>query len=151
MRLVWHIARTRFGGRDAEELVSVGWVALVTAADLFDPTRGIQFTTYAYHRIWGYMRSEVKRLKAERARPRADFELEFELDLADKPRSSVFESKELAAQCLSRLRGTDREIIEAIFFEGRTRRELAKKRGCSHQFISQVYRRAMGRMKDSLR
>ena len=38
---------------DLEDLVSYGQVGLAQAAKEFDPSRGAQFSTYAYHRIRG--------------------------------------------------------------------------------------------------
>ncbi|NNE65779.1 MAG: sigma-70 family RNA polymerase sigma factor [Pyrinomonadaceae bacterium] len=38
---------------DFEELVSYGMIGLMEAADRFDPTRGISFTTFSYYRIRG--------------------------------------------------------------------------------------------------
>lgn len=47
-----------------EDLISVGMEGLVTAASRFDPTRGIQFTTFAYYRIRGAIFDHVRRLVA---------------------------------------------------------------------------------------
>lgn len=38
---------------DFEEMVSYGMIGLMEAADRFDPTRGIAFTTFSYYRIRG--------------------------------------------------------------------------------------------------
>ena len=38
---------------DFEELVSYGMIGLMEAADRFDPSRGIAFTTFSYYRIRG--------------------------------------------------------------------------------------------------
>lgn len=56
--LVEHLAR-RFGDRGErhEDLVQVGMIGLIKAADRFDPDRGVEFSTYASPTIIG----EIKR------------------------------------------------------------------------------------------
>lgn len=53
-----HTCAKRFGGRGIEydDLVQAGCVGLVKAADGFDPTRGLCFSTYAVPLILGEMR-----------------------------------------------------------------------------------------------
>jgi RNA polymerase sigma factor for flagellar operon FliA len=48
-------------GVDVENLESAGTLGLVQAADKFDPTRGVQFKTYAYTRIRGAILDELRR------------------------------------------------------------------------------------------
>ena len=38
-----------------DDLVSAGAIGLMQAVDRFQPARGLQFGTYAGHRIWGAM------------------------------------------------------------------------------------------------
>lgn len=54
LKLVWSIVR-RFVGRgyELEDLYQTGCVGLVKAADRFDPTLGLQFSTYAVPLITG--------------------------------------------------------------------------------------------------
>lgn len=54
--------------RERDEFESSALLALVEAAEAFDPRRGIQFTTFARHRIEGAMRDVQRRLYA-RTRP----------------------------------------------------------------------------------
>lgn len=55
-----HAAAHRFSGRGIEydDLYQAGCVGLIKAADGFDPSRGLQFSTYAVPAIFG----EIKRL-----------------------------------------------------------------------------------------
>jgi len=43
--------RNRVHGLEAEDLFSAGCIGLILAVDRFDPTRGLQFSTYAVHMI----------------------------------------------------------------------------------------------------
>ncbi|WP_437227782.1 sigma-70 family RNA polymerase sigma factor [Planctomicrobium sp. SH661] len=46
---------------DVENLESAGILGLVEAAAQFDPSRGVEFITFAYHRIRGAMLDELRR------------------------------------------------------------------------------------------
>ncbi len=63
--LVRHVLgrlRAYLPGRvDEENLESAGLLGLVSAASSFDPTRGVQFKTYAYLRIRGAILDELRR------------------------------------------------------------------------------------------
>lgn len=63
--LVHHVARQlarRLStAADLEELVSVGMMGLVQAADTFDPSRGLSFSTYAVPRIRGAILDDLRR------------------------------------------------------------------------------------------
>ncbi len=59
-KIVGSMAVASFDGIDRHELVSVGCVGLIEAVDNFDPTKGVEFITFAYRRIkgsiWDYLR-----------------------------------------------------------------------------------------------
>jgi RNA polymerase sigma factor for flagellar operon FliA len=50
----------RFVSRD--DLIAVGQEGLVEAASRFDPTRGVQFSTFAYYRVRGAVFDHVRKL-----------------------------------------------------------------------------------------
>lgn len=47
---------------DRDDLLGYGMVGLVEAADAFDPTRGLKFSTFAYTRIRGAILDELRRM-----------------------------------------------------------------------------------------
>lgn len=61
LSLARYVAR-RYAGRGAEldDLVQVGALGLVKAADCFDPDRGVAFTTFAIPRIEGEIRHHLR-------------------------------------------------------------------------------------------
>lgn len=70
LRLVWSIVH-RFAGRgyELEDLFQVGCLGLLKAIDRFDPSRGVQFSTYAVPLILGEIRTFLRsdsELKLER-------------------------------------------------------------------------------------
>jgi RNA polymerase sigma factor (sigma-70 family) len=58
-----------------DDLVGAGAIGLMQALDRFNPSRGLQFATYARHRIWGamldFLRGEDPLSRAERREIRA--------------------------------------------------------------------------------
>lgn len=46
---------------DVEDLVSMGFIGLMDAADKFDPSRGVKFETYAEYRIRGSIFDELRK------------------------------------------------------------------------------------------
>lgn len=63
--LVHHVARQLKRGlaadADLDELVSAGTIGLIHAADAFDPSRGLAFSTFAAPRIRGAILDELRR------------------------------------------------------------------------------------------
>ena len=66
--LVHHVARQLArrlsSAADLEEMVSAGMVGLIQAADTFDTSRGLSFSTYAVPRIRGAILDELRRQDA---------------------------------------------------------------------------------------
>ena len=46
---------------DREDLVAYGMIGLLTAADTFEPGRGLKFSTYAFHKIRGAILDELRK------------------------------------------------------------------------------------------
>jgi RNA polymerase sigma factor for flagellar operon FliA len=46
---------------DRDDLYGIGMVGLISAADSWDPTRGLKFSTYAYTRVRGAMLDELRK------------------------------------------------------------------------------------------
>ena len=58
INLVRSVVNKNFTGYDdKEDLFQVGCIGLIKAADNFDPNKGIKFSTYATHRIYGEIRN----------------------------------------------------------------------------------------------
>lgn len=72
VRLVWHTARLvarRVGRPDLcqdEDLIQDGMAGLVRAAELFDPARGVQFSTYACRAVFSWMMNGLEARDAVR-------------------------------------------------------------------------------------
>lgn len=47
-------------GEDPEDLIQIGYIGLIKAAERFEPERGLQFSTYAVPMITGEIRSQLR-------------------------------------------------------------------------------------------
>lgn len=56
----WAVKRYAHGGEQAEELAQVGYLGLVEAIDRFDPTRGVEFTSFARPTVLGEIRRHFR-------------------------------------------------------------------------------------------
>lgn len=122
-----------------EDLLSQAVVGLIAAVDRFDPTRGIKFETYAYHRIRGAvmdmlreldwlprsvrqreseMAAAYERLEAKLGRPPTDEELASEMDIAVEQLDEL--AREVAFQTVQSLE----ETVSSPQWEARTVGEL---------------------------
>jgi RNA polymerase sigma factor (sigma-70 family) len=65
-RMVWKMVQKllrRDGVRDVweeDDLFQEGVIALLQAAEMFEPERGVKFITYAWARVWGILRAKVQ-------------------------------------------------------------------------------------------
>lgn len=50
------------GGLDRDDIYGFGMLGLIAAADAWDPSRGLQFSTFAYTKIRGAILDELRRL-----------------------------------------------------------------------------------------
>lgn len=187
-----------------EDLASVGTIALITAADSYDPSRGVPFGAYARRRIVGSFaddmrssdwapRSARRRVRDTRAvqetltaqlgrtpssaeiaaalgvdQATADAALadsvrtvstidgtiaEFLVaDGGDSPESEVLltERRDFLRTAVAALPEKMRFIVEQVYFEDRTVKELAEEMGLTHSAVSQQRAEAIRLLQDGL-
>ncbi len=153
-RAVW------LGPSESEELQSAAYMALVEAASTFDPSRKVNFATYARHRIRGALR-DCRRLlliaaswRGDPARPlvfqaqKADLE-ELGRVLGAKPEPPVgaeIESTEAVEKWLRRLPRAQAAACRLIYLHGKSHDEAATLLGCSKSYVSRLHRDAISRL-----
>ena len=147
-----------------DDLVSVGTIALIEAADRYDPGRRVSFATFAYPRIRGAMIDELPRLvESGLARHGRTSPLSLQAPLATdaahaaswidvavdhsmpEPQRSAELSELLHA--IRELPRRERELL-ALAVAGNSIGEIAQLSGCSEARISQVLTRARFRLEE---
>jgi RNA polymerase sigma factor (sigma-70 family) len=153
----------------AADLEAAGRLALLEALQRFDASRGAKFTTYAYHYMRGAMLAELYP-HVERRRERssgADRVTLVALVEQDSDRAAGYESDLLAHDpdygtdtefarvedvrpaavraFVASLPASQREIVEAVYWDERTHEEIADERGVSRPAISRALARVHAR------
>ena len=127
-----------------DELLSVAFLALVESAQHFDSARGVSFSTFARHRIWGALcdlRSEIIQRRrpgkpgAEVAAVRLgkDTYIEGRIIGSTPPKSvgSDLESLDTFENWLRQLPRLQAQAFRHIYVDGKTQAEAAVLVGCS--------------------
>lgn len=142
------------GSRDDFE--SAACLALVEAAEAFDPGRNVKFATFSRHRIWGALRDVQRglvpfgwRCDAKHAPnvgplPR-DPERQGRVVGAepDGPVGHEIEAIEAVESLLKRLPARHAAACRQIYLHGKSQHEAARELGCSQSRLSYMHRESM--------
>lgn len=142
------------GNRDDFE--SAACLALVEAAEAFDPGRNVKFATFARHRIWGALRDVQRgmvalgwRCDAKHApyvgpMPRDPERQGRVLGLEpDGPVGEELETNEMIDALMKKLPARHAMACRQIYLQGKSQHEAARDLGCSQSRLSYIHREAM--------
>ncbi len=165
---------------DVEDLIAFGFGGLLEAEHHYDPTRGVRFQTFAYHRVRGAMLDGVRkmaalprraheRFKAEQttttaapssldkafARIRASLSGESPLQSSygEQSPEAIFlksESMQRVLYALSGLEPRHRKVVRAFYFEGRPLEDIARELGVSRSWASRLHTQALRLLREAL-
>jgi len=145
-------------------------VGLLKAARSYDPSRGAEFKTYAYHRIRGAMLDELRSLDflprslREKAREKGEqapavVGLPTDEDGSDSLEvqamiSGAIENQELAEALQIAIRSLPdkmRVVMHLYYNEGRRMREIGEQLNLTESRVSQIHSAAVARLRRDLR
>ena len=147
---------------EGEEFESAALMALVEAAQSFDPERNVKFATFARYRIWGALRDVQRGLVT--AGWRGDLEnapkvssLSYEAEEngrvlgsePDAPIGQEVESTEFVENAIRKLPAKHAAACRAIYLEGKTQGEAAEVVGCSKSRLSYIHQEALELINDA--
>jgi RNA polymerase sporulation-specific sigma factor len=134
-------------GEETVDVISEGTVGLIQAVDNFDYHRGVPFKSYAYLRVKGsmidYLRSQKIAVKGAELR---EFDFFSRLASEGEDRYSM-DRLEFIFSNLDELSPREREIIQGLYRDGLTQRQLAARLKCTPANISILHGRAVKRLK----
>jgi RNA polymerase sporulation-specific sigma factor len=134
-------------GVEMVDVISEGTVGLIQAVDNFDHHRGVPFKSYAYLRVKGamidYLRSQRIAIKSGELR---EFDFFSQLASQGEDRYSL-DRLEFIFSRLDELSPREREIIQGLYKEGLSQRELAARLKCTPANISILHGRAVKRLR----
>ena len=145
--LVRAVAARFFGIADADDLIQTGSIGLIKAAERFDPTRGVKFSSYAVPMIAGEIRRSLRGAARERASlfaPRAGWDAA----LADTlPDGSEMEARAVdrvtAEQAVEKLCPVEKKLVLLRFYCGLTQTETAAQMGLSQPKVCRTEKKAI--------
>jgi RNA polymerase primary sigma factor len=163
--LVWKFARLY--GHGAEDAYSAGVEGLIHAADKFDSSRGIKFSTFACILIKQYIninmtqaRSLVHVPRGTMTNRRCSAAVQRALgagrvDIADAPleakslrRDLDVEDSEFLDAALSILSERERMVVDKYYFYDKTLQEIGDMLGVCKERVRQVLKNALEKMHD---
>lgn len=170
LRLVAYIVNKHYGdSRDIEDLISIGTIGLIRAAETFDPTKDISFSTYAstciQNQIKMYFRKNKHRANELYISDPIDTDKNGnELTMADifSDSASVddevdlkIDTEKLYRFVNKSLDKREREIIVKRYglsvnrraSRPLTQREVADKMGISRSYVSRIEKKALEKLK----
>ena len=176
LRLVAYIVNknypehTRGGQQDADDLISIGTIGLIRAAETFDYSKGKKFSTYASRCIDNQIKMHFRKIKRQLTEVYINEPLETDsegntLTIADILSSGVNIEEETELRINSQklykfideeLDDREREIIckrygirDGRGYAGKalTQREIAKQLGISRSYISRIEKKALEKLR----
>lgn len=159
VRLVWMVASQLAKKARVEpgELVGEGWKGLMDALRLFDPSKGVKFSTYAPKRILGAM-LDARRKEIGRGRSRSR-EISFsELedgspDWEDPVAPEIEDTSEELAKLRRVLEGLPERTRAALLADrraGLTLKEVGEQFGVGESRIAQIRKQALVELRETI-
>ncbi|MBC8328987.1 MAG: sigma-70 family RNA polymerase sigma factor [Planctomycetes bacterium] len=152
-----------------EELYSAGMVGLMTASRSYDPSRGAEFKTYAYHRIRGAILDELRRMdflpRSQREKARREgyeppsfvaipTDEDGQESLVADPVAAALENRELVdalREQILQLPEKMRVVMSLYYSEGLRMREIGERLHLTESRVSQIHSNAVARLRRVLR
>lgn len=134
-----------FGEDDAFQ---IGCIALMKAAQAWDPNRGAAFSTLAVYYIRGHLFRALHRRRHTRKHSAEVHQLVAEEEIEEDSNPFLdIEDHEWLVHHMQYLRDKDRHCVQLVFLDGKTNKEVAALYGVSPQAITRRIRRAIAELK----
>ncbi len=165
---------------DLDDLIAFGFGGLLEAKARFDPSRGVRFQTFAYHRVRGAMLDGVRKMTEIPRRAHERFLAEAavaptavpsDLEKASARMSGLAEATVLQGRfgtespeaalarsesvsrlltALPALSERQRMLIRGFYFEGRSLDHLARELGISRSWASRLHTQALRELRAAI-
>lgn len=176
LRLVAYIVNknypdnSRGGSQDTDDLISIGTIGLIRAAETFDYSKGSRFSTYASRCIDNQIKMHFRKIRRQQTEVYINEPLETDsegntLTIADILSSNINVEEEAELRINSarlyrfiaeELDEREQEIIckrygirdkNGNFCDAKTQREIAKELNISRSYISRIEKRALEKLR----
>ena len=156
------IGRTRFEALDRDELTSEGMMALLRAADTFDPWRGYRFSTYACNAILRAFSRAALQDSKRRSKIAGAYDVDFEksdaLDTARSDEQALFSERlgRILKVDSANLTDVEKDVLAQRFpaKEGRHRltlEDIGRRMRVSKERVRQIQLSAISKLRRAIR
>jgi RNA polymerase sigma factor FliA len=142
---------------ELDDLMAYGEVGLAEAAQDFDPSRGAQFSTYAYYRIRGAIYDGLSKMLCNSPHRPSSQPVQYQAVEDGQPGASLvdYAASEPAAIAMDRevsqriralidaLPAEEGSLIRATYFEGLTLQEAGQRLGFSKSWASRLHAKTL--------
>lgn len=148
---------------EREEFESAALLALVEAAQSYDPSRNVKFATFARYRIWGALRDVQRGLitagyRGDVAHAPSVSSLFFDAEEhgrllgtePDGPVGAEFDAIEFVEHWLRKLPAKHAAACREIYLNDRSQGEAANLVGCSKSRLSYLHKESLELLKDAM-
>jgi RNA polymerase sigma factor (sigma-70 family) len=149
--------------QQAEEFEGEAMLALVEAAQSYDPSRNVNFGTFARYRVWGALRDTLRRmapsgfLKDQEGAP-SFFSMTDEAERIgtvlfatdDPPVGHELEEAEALEILIRNLPGAIAEVCRLMYLDGMKQTTVAETRGVSKSRVSYLHQQALKTLRSEI-
>lgn len=161
-KLNYHIARKYLNsGEDVEDLAGIARIGMIKAIKSFDPNKEVKFASYATRCMTNEILTSFRKEKKHKSNISIEQPLFYdgegnEMKLEDLVDSGApdaldlyIEREEISRirQSVGQLKGRDRVIIEEMYYNGKTQKEVAQLLGISQSYVSKVEKRVLKKLR----
>lgn len=178
--MAWRLHRRVPRHVDLEDLVAYGQIGLLEAIERFDEGRGLQFSTFAWHRVRGAILDGLERMvwfdriafekgnyeqppggsgdtaddrtSSRRLGVQCGVDMNTIVDRAEPPVRRLEEREAITVlmTLVATLPPREAGLLRGVFFEGRTLSEAAKRVGISTAWASRLQNRTLADLRIAL-
>lgn len=150
--IAYKLYKTNKNYIELEDLVNYGVLGLVEAIDNFDESKNVLFKTYAYIRIQGYIRDELRKSKQYEINYCAEDYLSEMYKGIDRNITEI-ENESLKKQVRKYMSEVDEKsklVLSLIYDQNLNQREIGKILNVSASYVSMIYNKVLKTLKEKL-
>lgn len=140
---------------ELDDLVSIGMIALIEAADRFDPELGVPFEAWAKLKVRGAIMDATRR-KQYRESTHDEIQ-DWHAEMCDERLNpeqeyAAKQEAELIRKCVVMMTDEHRHVVEQKYHKGRALGPIGMELGVNHSHgVTQLHRSALTEMRQNLR
>lgn len=146
---------------EEEDVISIAFRAMCRATQLFDSSRGMQFSTYVYTAMFNAVLREARQSQLIRKPAKSDYFMVRSMNQIDDKDEPLYEDRAtmeekeqhdtlstMIHRCLRLLPDNQREVLIGRFFNGEVLSQIGKRMGITKERVRQIEADSLIRFKN---